>query len=71
MQRYFDLIGNKMPQNNQIHLPSWETQKSVYERFWEDMAIKQITEVVSLSMFYKLWNDEFSHVAIPEVSTYV
>ena len=67
MERYFHLIGDKMPHNNQIHLPSWETHKSIYERFREDMAIKRTEEIVSLSMFYKLWHEEFSHVVIPEV----
>lgn len=70
MQRYFDLIGDRMPHKSQIHLPSWETQKDVYTRYVEDMTRQNIasTEIVCLSMFYKLWNDDFSHVVIPEVS---
>lgn len=70
MQRYFDLIGDRMPHNSQIHLPSWETQKDVYTRYAEDMTRQNIasTEIVCLSMFYKIWNDDFSYVVIPEVS---
>ena len=67
MERYFNLIGDKMPHNNQIHLPSWETRKNIYERYRDDMEAKEIKEVVSRSMFYKLWIDEFPHVVIPEV----
>lgn len=70
MQRYFDLIGDRMPHNKQVHLPSWETQKDVYTRYVEDMTRQNIasTEIVCLSMFYRLWNDDFPHVVIPEVS---
>ena len=31
MTKYFNLIGDKMPHNNQIHLPSWNTQKDIYQ----------------------------------------
>ena len=69
MTRYFNLVGDKMPHNSQIHLPSWETQKDVYVRYTEDMALQNISpsEIVSLSMFYKIWVDCFSNVVIPEV----
>ena len=30
MDAYFNLIGDKMPDKNQIHLPSWEAQKDIY-----------------------------------------
>ena len=29
MESYFDLIGDKMPDKNQIHLPSWESEKDI------------------------------------------
>ena len=69
MEQYFSLIGDKMPNSKQIHLPSWDTQKNIYGRYKQDMA-EQMTdesEVMSLSMFYKLWIDDFSHVVIPKV----
>lgn len=61
MTKYFNLVGDKMLHNSQIHLPSWETQKDVYLRYTEDMTVQGIpaTEIVSLSMFYKIWADEF------------
>ena len=55
-----------MPHNSQIHLPSWETQKDVHVRYTEDMN-KPPSEIVSLSMFYKIWSDSFSNVVMPEV----
>ena len=39
MERYFHLIGDKMPHNGQVHLPSWDTQKNVYERYWSYVTI--------------------------------
>ena len=62
MQRYFHLVGDKMPHNPQIHLLSWETQKDVYIRYAEDMKLQQLqpSDILSLSMFYKVWKDEFS-----------
>ena len=69
MERYFHLIGDKMPHNEQIHLPSWETQKDVYTRYSSDMSSQQITsdDTVCLSTFYKIWSDNFPKVVIPEV----
>ena len=69
MNKYFNLVGDKMPHNSQIHLPSWETQKDVYMRYTEDMTLQSIpaTDVMSLSMFYKIWAEDFPSVVIPEV----
>lgn len=69
MNRYFHLVGDCMPHTNQLHLPSWETQKDVYCRFTEDMKIQGIAaeEIVSLSLFYKIWSTDFHNVVIPEV----
>ena len=70
MERYFHLIGDKMPHNNQIHLPSWETQKDIYERYMADMQIQEIPEEerVAISTFYRIWATDFANVVIPEVS---
>jgi hypothetical protein len=37
MNRYFKLIGDKLPDKDQIHLPSWDTQKAIYQRYKDDM----------------------------------
>lgn len=69
MDRYFNLVGDKMPNSNQIHLPSWETRKDVYARYKDDMEQQQMGkgDVISLDKFYKLWNENYSNVIIPEV----
>ena len=52
MRRYFHLIGDHMSHNNQIHLPSWDTQKNVHERYKDDMASQSSeSSVVSLRSF--------------------
>lgn len=72
MSRYFHLIGDKMPHNDQIHLPSWETQKDLFVRYEGDMIQQGLTEsdIVSLSTFYRIWNEDFPNVVIPEVHIY-
>ena len=69
MEKYFNLIGDKMPNSSQIHLPSWETQKDIHVRYCQDMHLQGIEqdEVAGLSSFYKIWTEKFSHVIIPEV----
>ena len=73
MERYFHLVGDKMPHNDQIHLPSWETQKDVFQRYSSDMAEQQLSQedTVSLSTFYRIWTECFPKVVIPEVSLYL
>ena len=73
MERYFHLVGDKMPHNNQIHLPSWETQKDVYQRYCMDMSQQQLSpqDTVSLSTFYRIWSDYFHEVVIPEVRSII
>ena len=69
MEKYFNLIGDKMPNSSQVHLPSWETQKDIHARYCQDMNLQGIEqdEVAGLSLFYKTWTEHFSHVVIPEV----
>ena len=69
MKRYFDLVGDHMPHTERIHLPSWESQKFVFERYREDIISHggEHAEVVALRTFYRLWAEEFSYVVIPEV----
>ena len=69
MHRYFHLVGDKMPHVDQIHLPSWETQKDVFSRYESDMTQQSIpaSDIVSLSTFYRIWSEYFPQVVIPEV----
>ena len=72
IEKYVNLIGDKMPNSKQIHLPCWDTQKDIYGRYKADMAKQMLDEsaMISLSMFYKIWQDDFPHVVIPEVCFY-
>ena len=71
MERYFDLIGDKMPDKNQIHLPCWENQKDVYNRYCTDLEKRgNKEEILGISMFRKIWGESFANVVIPEVSCY-
>ena len=36
MDAHFNLIGDRMPDKNQIHLPSWENQKNIYCRYLQE-----------------------------------
>ncbi len=69
MERHFHLIGDKQPDKNKIHLPSWEKKEDVYGRYKGDMLRAEISEasLVGLSTFYRIWNEDFPNVAIPEV----
>ena len=73
MSRHFKLIGDKMPTNGQIHLPSWDTQKDVYARFRDDKIQQKLkdSDIISLTCFYKIWREDFPHVVIPEVYIYL
>ena len=64
------IIGDKIPDKNQIHLPSWDKQKDIYLRYTNDMHAKGISEdqLVVLSTFYRMWKDDFPNVHIPAVS---
>lgn len=69
MGAYFKLIGDRMPDKNQVHLPSWETQKDIYSRYLKDMKERGMSEeeIAGISMLYKIWTEQFSNVVIPQV----
>ena len=69
MDRYFNLVGDKMPDSNQIHLPCWENQKDINYRYCCDPKARGSMEedLLGISMFYKVWTNNFSNVVIPEV----
>ena len=70
MERYFNLIGDKMPTNSQVHLPSWETQTDIYQRYCQDMSLRE-EEEAGKSTFYRVWTEQFPHVVIPQVCGYI
>ena len=68
MNDYFSRMGDHMPDSNRIHLPSFLTKREVYKKMCDDLYEDGIKEIISLSTFYDLWEREYSHVLIPEVS---
>ena len=66
MRRYFNQVGDHMPDRMAIHLPSFLTNALVYSRMKEELEAKNQT-VISVSHFYNLWTTEFPHVSIPKV----
>ena len=66
MRGYFDLIGDYMPDRGIINLPQCLSRNLVYELLVEELREKGTT--VSLPQFYKIWDDQFTHVHIPPVS---
>jgi len=71
MTQYFKLVGDKMPDKDQTHLPSWDSRKAIYARYKNDMEIEfqgeAANKIISLSKFYKLWKTAFPLVIIPKV----
>ena len=65
------LFGDQMPHKDQVYLPSWKTQKDIYHRYVGDMTRRGISEeeVAGIGIFYKVWTEEFSNVAILQVWT--
>ncbi len=72
MRQYFDLIGDKMPHIDRIHLPHFLTKYDVYLRMKRELMAGGIPEsaVVKVSTFYRFWKEDFSKVLIPSVSIY-
>ena len=71
MSQYFKLVGDKMPNNEQTHLPSWDSRKGVFARYNADMQEEHggvaHQHIIAASMFYKIWRNEFPFVRIPKV----
>lgn len=68
MENYFSKMGDHMPDSNRIHLPSFLTKREVYQRMCGELSEDGIKEIISLSTFYELWDRDYNHVLIPEVS---
>lgn len=69
MNSYFTRMGDHMPDSDRIHLPSFLTKGEVYQKMYEELSEMGITNIISRSTFYELWDKDFCHVLIPEVFT--
>ena len=64
---YVGRYGEKMPQRNQIHLPSYLTKNRLHKAMTTDFQV-QGDSALGYSRFCRLWKQEFSNVVIPQVS---
>ena len=68
LDMFINKLGDHMPTDGTIHLPSCLTRSDVYELASEDLSDGGINIVCSKSSFFELWRNEFQHVKIPPVS---
>ena len=66
-RQYSKKNGDKMPNVEAIHLPSWVTKNKVYDDYQREITSTMVSPI-SKSSFYQMWADHFSHVKIPKVS---
>lgn len=71
MENYFTLVGDSMPNQMALHLPSSLSKLSVYQRLHDDFKKRGKNEIVSQSQFFKLWESNFSNVVIPKVGSII
>ena len=69
MENYFALVGDSVPNQMSLHLPSSLTKLSVYQRLHDDLKKRGKNEIVSQSQFFKLWESHFGNVVIPKVGS--
>lgn len=70
MRVFFAKVGDKMPMNDNIHLPSCLTKIDVYNIAMDELNQGSMNFCVSLSNFYSIWAKHFPEVKIPEVHLY-
>ena len=66
LRMFVEKVGDHMPMNENIHLPSCLTKADVYNLAVDDLSQGNL-ECCPKSKFYKIWQSEFSHVKIPKV----
>ena len=68
LEKFASEFGDKMPDSNQVHLPSALTRKDVYHRMLEEVGSGSDENVCSLSYFLNLWRAEHKNIVIPKVN---
>ena len=65
MEEVFDLIGDSMPNSNEIHLEADVLKKELYKEYQHHMInIYNEFDYLSETVFYDLWSACFPHVKI-------
>ena len=67
MRVFFSKVGDKMPMNENIHLPSCLTKLDVYSIAMDELSQGGTNFTISVSTFYDIWVKHFPQVKIPEV----
>ncbi|XP_063439429.1 uncharacterized protein LOC134720824 isoform X3 [Mytilus trossulus] len=70
LHMYAIQFGEKLPNQEKIHLPPCVTKKSIYSEMVEYQHDKGEPEVISMSHFMLLWRTCLCHIAIPKVSRF-
>ena len=66
LRSFVDKVGDRMPMNSSLHLPSCLTKADVYSLACDDLTQGNM-QCCSISTFYDVWSKEFPHVQIPKV----
>ena len=69
LKMFTEKVGDRMPMSDDLHMPSCLTKIDIYNLAIDDLMLgaAEGTPCTSLSSFYALWEDKFSHVKIPKV----
>lgn len=72
LKMFTEKVGDRMPMNKDLHLPSCLTKFDIYNLACEDLMQGGMgsSPCISLSSFYSLWAEKFSHVKIPKVAIF-
>lgn len=70
LRMFVDKVGDRMPTDGAIHLPSCLTKSDVYDLAQQDLSDGGVV-VCSRSSFFQLWKSDFQHVKIPPVSIWI
>lgn len=66
LRSFFQKVGDRMPMEDALHLPSCLTKCDVYELARDDLTQGGL-ECPSISQMYGIWKKEFKNVKIPKV----
>lgn len=69
LKMFTEKVGDRMPMSDDLHLPSCLTKIDIYNLANDDLMLGDAGSApcISLSSFYDLWENTFSHVKIPKV----
>jgi hypothetical protein len=66
-ENYRDTLADKIPDSWYYHLPSCQTEKTVYTTYVEETNKNGIYKPLSNTQFLRMWREKFKRVVIPKV----